>query len=154
MRIRASASKKEGFSSSHRDEWWKMDSLQQPNEKKVIRTARSCFYVVGSAKYSRWKCYLVYLVRPVGVIYYALLNQTKSSLGNCIERNWWVWVEHSAKNDHNTSRGTKKWFNSMTTLGLTLPNTLKPTWKRSIGNSYNTLNDSLVTIFHNKVAFS
>jgi len=58
----APAAKKEGFSSSHRDRWWKMDSLQQSKEKKVIGTARSRFYVVGSAKYSRCKGYAVYLV--------------------------------------------------------------------------------------------
>ena len=39
---------------------------------------------------------------------------------------------------HITSRGTKKWFHSMTTLGLTLPNLLKPTRKRSNGKSYPT----------------
>ena len=60
-------------------------------------------------------------------------NRTKPSLGNGIERNWSVWAEHWAKNGHNTSRGTKKWFYSMTTLGLTLPNPLKPTWKHSNG---------------------
>ena len=65
-------------------------------------------------------------------------NQTKPSLGNDIERNWCVWAEHCAKNGYNTSRGTKKWFYSMTTLGLTLPNPLKPTWKRSNGKSYPT----------------
>ena len=42
--------KKEGFSSSHCDEWWKMDSLQQPKEKKVMGIVWSCFYVVGSAE--------------------------------------------------------------------------------------------------------
>ena len=52
----------------------------------------------------------------------------KPSLGNGIERNWCVWAEHCAKNGHNTSRGTKKWFYSMTTPGLTLPNPLKPPW--------------------------
>ena len=40
------------------------------------------------------------------------------------------------KNDHNTSRGTEKWFYNMTTLGLTLPNPSKYTWKRSNGESY------------------
>ena len=39
---------------------------------------------------------------------------------------------------HNSSRGTKKWFYSMTKLGLTLPNSLKPTWKSSNGKSYPT----------------
>ena len=39
-----------------------MDSLQQPKEKKVIVTARLCFYVVGSAEYSRCEGYAVYLV--------------------------------------------------------------------------------------------
>ena len=65
-------------------------------------------------------------------------NRTKPSLGNGIERNWCVWAEHCAKNVHNTSRGTKKWFYSMTTLGLALPNPLKPSWKRSNGKSYPT----------------
>ena len=63
-------------------------------------------------------------------------NRTKLLLGNGIERNWCVWAEHCAKNGHNTSRGTKKWFYSMTTLGLTVPTPLKPTWKRSNGNFY------------------
>ena len=49
-------------------------------------------------------------------------NRTKPSLGNDIERNWCVCAEHCAKNGHNTSIGTKKWFYSITTLGLTLPN--------------------------------
>ena len=62
-------------------------------------------------------------------------NRTKPSLGNGIELNWCIWAEHCAKNGHNTSRGTKKWFYSMTTLGLTLPNPFKPTWKRSNGKS-------------------
>ena len=44
-------------------------------------------------------------------------NQTKPLLGNGIERNWLVWAEHAAKNGHNTSRGTKKWFYSMKTFG-------------------------------------
>ena len=39
-----------------------MDSLQQPKEKKVMGTAGSCFYVVGSAEYSRCEGYAVYLV--------------------------------------------------------------------------------------------
>ena len=65
-------------------------------------------------------------------------NRTKSSLENGIERNWCVWAEHCAENGHNTSRDTKKWFYSMTTLGLTLPNPLKPTWKRSNGKFYST----------------
>ena len=65
-------------------------------------------------------------------------NRMKPSLGNGIERNWCVWAEHSAKNSHNTSRSTKKWFYSMTTLGLTLTNPLKPSWKRSNGKSYPT----------------
>ena len=65
-------------------------------------------------------------------------NRTKPSLGNGIERNWCVWAEHCAKNGHNTSRSTKKWFYSMTMLGLTSPNSLKPTWKRSNGKSYPT----------------
>ena len=63
-------------------------------------------------------------------------NRTKLSLGNGIERNWYVWAENCAKNGHNTSRGTKKWFYSMTTLGPTLPNPLKLTRKRSNGKSY------------------
>ena len=42
--------KKEGFFSSHRDGCWRMDSLQQPKEKKVMGTARSCFYVASSAR--------------------------------------------------------------------------------------------------------
>ena len=46
------------------------------------------------------------------------------TLRNGIEWNWRVWVEHCAKSGHNTSRGTKKWFYSMTTLGLTLSNPL------------------------------
>ena len=52
-------------------------------------------------------------------------NRTKPSLGNGIERNWCVRAEHCAK----------KSFYSMRTLGLTLPNPLKPTWKRSNGKS-------------------
>ena len=48
----ASAAKKERFSSWHRDGWWKMHSLQQVKEKKVMGTARSCFYVVASAEHS------------------------------------------------------------------------------------------------------
>ena len=65
-------------------------------------------------------------------------NRTKPSLGNGIERNWCVWAKHCAKNGHYTSRGTKKWFYSITTLDLTLLSTLKPTWKRSNGKSYPT----------------
>ena len=45
-------------------------------------------------------------------------NRMKLWLGYGIEHNWWVWAEHCAKTGHNTSRGTKKWFYSMTTLGL------------------------------------
>ena len=60
----ASAAKKEGFSPSHRDGWWKMDSLQQPKEKKVMGTARLFFYVVVSAEYSRCGGYAVYFVGP------------------------------------------------------------------------------------------
>ena len=60
----ASAAKKEGFFSSYRDGWWKIDLLQQPKEKKVMGTARSYFYVVGSAEYSRCEGYAVYLVGP------------------------------------------------------------------------------------------
>ena len=41
-----------------------MDSLQEPKEKKVIGTARSCFYAVGLAEYSRCEGYDVYLVGP------------------------------------------------------------------------------------------
>ena len=65
-------------------------------------------------------------------------NRTKTSLGNGIERNWCVWPVCCAKNGHNTSKGTKKWFYSITTLGLTLPNPLKLSWKRSNGKSYPT----------------
>ena len=39
--------------------------------------------------------------------------------------------------DSNTSRGTK-------TLGLTLPNSLKPTWKSSNGKSYRTFRISQI----------
>ena len=53
-------------------------------------------------------------------------------------RSWCVWGEHWAENGHNTSRDTKKWFYSMTTLGLTLPSPLKPSWKRSNGKYYPT----------------
>ena len=60
----ASAAIKEGFSSSYRDGWWRMDSLQQPKENKVMGTAQSCFYVIGSAEYSRCEGYAVYLGRP------------------------------------------------------------------------------------------
>ena len=35
------------------------------------------------------------------------------------------------KNNHNMSRGMKKWLYSMKTLCLTLLNSVKPTWKRS-----------------------
>ena len=63
-------------------------------------------------------------------------NRTKPSLGNGIEHNWCVWAEHCAKNGHSMRRCTKMWFYSMTTLGLTLPNPLKATWKRSNGKSY------------------
>ena len=63
-------------------------------------------------------------------------NRTKPSLKNGIERNWCVWADHCSKNGHNTSRGMKKWFHSMMTLGLTLTNPLEPTWKRSNGKSY------------------
>ena len=42
------------------------------------------------------------------------------------------------KKQYNTSRGTKKWFYSMTTLRLTLPNPLKSTWKHSNGKFYPT----------------
>ena len=56
----ASEAKKEGFSSSQRDRWWKMDWLQQPKEKKVMGTARSCIYIVGSAEYSRCEGYAVW----------------------------------------------------------------------------------------------
>ena len=61
-------------------------------------------------------------------------NQTKPSLENVIERNWYVWAEHCAKNGHNTSRGTKKWFYSMTTLALTLPNPLNPAGTAQMGS--------------------
>ena len=63
-------------------------------------------------------------------------KRTKPSLGTGIEPNWCFWAEHCAENGHNTS--TKKWFYSMTPLGLTLSNPLKPTWKRSNGKSYPT----------------
>ena len=53
-------------------------------------------------------------------------NRTKLSLWNDIQRNGCVWVEHCAKNGHNTSRGTKEWFYSMTTLGLMLRYPLNP----------------------------
>ena len=72
----------------------------------------------------------------VRVIYYEPLKPNELSLGNSIERDWCVWAEDCAKNGHNTSRGTKKWFCSMTALGLTLPNPLKHIWKRSNGKSY------------------
>ena len=65
-------------------------------------------------------------------------NRTKPSLRNGFVRNWCVWAELCAKNGHKTSRGTKKWFYSMTTFGLTLSNPLKPTWKYSNGKSYPT----------------
>ena len=65
-------------------------------------------------------------------------KRTKPSLGNSIKRNWCAWAEHCAKNGHNTNRVTKKWFYSMTTLGPTLPNPLKPPWKRSNWKSYPT----------------
>ena len=42
------------------------------------------------------------------------------------------------ENDHNTSRGTKKWFYNIKTLGLTFPNPLKSTWKRSNEKCYPT----------------
>ncbi|GJQ78206.1 hypothetical protein Trydic_g2535 [Trypoxylus dichotomus] len=38
-----------------------MGSLQQPKEKKVMGTAWSCFYLVGSAEYSRCEDYAMYL---------------------------------------------------------------------------------------------
>ena len=65
-------------------------------------------------------------------------NRTKPSLVKGIERDSCVWAEHCAKNGHNTSRGTKKWFYSMTTFGLTFANPLKPIWKRSNGRFYPT----------------
>ena len=41
-----------------------MNSLQQPKEKKVTGTARSCLCVVGSVEYSGCIGHAVYLVRP------------------------------------------------------------------------------------------
>ena len=134
----ASAAKKEGFSSSHRDGWWKMNSLQQPKEKKVMGTARQPRRRrLGRIFTLRRLCCVFCGTRSVLFIM-SCWNRTKTSLGNGIERNWCVWAEHCAKNGHNTSKGTKKWFYCMTTIGLTLPNLLKPTWKRSNGKSYPT----------------
>ena len=74
----------------------------------------------------------------VGVIYYELLKPNETITG---ERYWTKLMRLSRalhENGHNTSRGTKKWLYSLTTLGLTLPNPLKPTWKRSNGKCYPT----------------
>ena len=114
-----------------------MDSLQQPKEKKIMLTARSCFYVVGSAEYSRCKGYVVCLVGPDRCyLLWAIETEGNNhweTVPNAIDA-----FEPSTKIGHNTSRGTKKWFYNMTTLGLTLPNPLKPTWKHSNGKSYPT----------------
>ena len=85
----------------------------------------------------RWLCCVFGGTRSV-ILIMSYWIRTRPSLRNGVERNWCVWAEHCVKNNHNTSRGTKKWFHSMTTLGLTLPNPLKPTWKRSNGKSYPT----------------
>ncbi len=66
LRITAPAAKKEGFSSSHPDGRWKIDSLQQSKEKKVMGTARSCFYVGRLAEYSRCVGYAMYLLGILG----------------------------------------------------------------------------------------
>ena len=58
-----------------------MDLLQQPNEKKVMGTAWSCFYFVGSAEYSRCEGYAVYLWDQVGVMYYELLKPNGTITG-------------------------------------------------------------------------
>ena len=131
----ASASKKEGFSLSHRDGWWKIDSLQQLKEKKVIGTARSCFRRRFGRIFTLRRLYCVFSGTRSVLFIVSCWKRTKPSLGNGIERDWCVWAEHCVKNGHNTSRGTKKWFYSMTTLGLTLTNPLKPTWKGSNGKS-------------------
>ena len=131
-----SAAKKEGLSSSHRDGWWKMDSLQQPKEKKVMWTARSYFYVVGSAEYPCCKVCAVYLVGPGR--YYLLWAVKTERNGNGIERNWCVWANYCAKNGHNTSRDTK----TVTVFKLCQKDVQKLQLRMG-----NTLNDSFVTIF-------
>ena len=100
-------------------------------EKKVMGTAGSCFYVIGSVKYSRCEGYAVYLVGP-GRCYFLWAIET--------ERNfYWGTVSNAIDAfEPSTARKTdiiwadarKKLFYSLKTLGLTLPNPLKPTWKR------------------------
>ena len=58
-----------------------MDSLQQPKEKKVMGTARACFYVVGSTKYSRCEGYAVYLVGRGWYFYHELLKPNETITG-------------------------------------------------------------------------
>ena len=55
-----------------------MDSLQQAKEKKVMGTARSCFYVVGSVECSRCEGYAVYLVGPSRCTHYKLLEPNET----------------------------------------------------------------------------
>ena len=72
------------------------------------------------------------------VIYYELLKPNETITGERYRTQLMRLSRELLEKGHNTSRGTKKWFYSMTTLGLTLPNPLKPTWKRSYGKSYPT----------------
>ena len=51
-----------------------MDSLQQSKQKKVMGTARSCFYVFGSDEFSRYEGYAEYLVGP-GRCYFIMILQ-------------------------------------------------------------------------------
>ena len=120
----ASAVKKEGFSSLHRDGWWKMDSLHQPKKEKVMGTAMLLPRRFGWIFTLRRLCCVFGGPRSVSFIM-SCWNRTKPSLRNGIERNWCVWAEHCTKNGHNTSSDTKKWSYTMTTLGLMLPNPLK-----------------------------
>ena len=128
----ASAAKKEGFSWSHHDGWWKMDSLQQPKEKKFMGTVRSCFYIVGSAEYSRCEGYAVYLVGP-GRCYLLWAVETEQNhhwgtVSNAIDA-----FEPSTARKAATIRAEARKSDSAAwqTLGITLSNPLKPTWIRS-----------------------
>ena len=72
------------------------------------------------------------------VIRYELLKSNETITGKQCQTQLMYLSRALRKSGHNTSRSTKKWFYNMTTLGLTLPNPIKPTCKRSNGKSYPT----------------
>ena len=96
-----------------------MDSLKQPKEKKGMG---NCPVMLLRRRLSRTftlrrLCYVFGGTRSV-IFIMSCWHRTKPSLGKGVERNWCVWAEHCPKNGHDTSRGTQKWFYSITTLGL------------------------------------